>query len=556
MAGAGVEEKKFNLLYEPWICVFKSDGMQTEISLLEVLRQADKIDRLAGELPTQDVAILRLLLAVLYGALVDDRVRTAKDAFQLWKQLWDAKAIPMDKVEPYLKQYEDRFWLFHPQTPFYQVAEYSKAQALYRKEHEITGSGEEKRKPVAKLVGDLSQSANKVSPRLFPGRTGVKQSELNYGEAARWLLHLNGFDDNAAKKPTPKVRGYLGQLGMIYAKGHNLFETLLLNFVLLDEHNKVVEDSRPDSKAYWEKPVCTTVENLIVQPAAIKDLYTLQSRRILLHHNESGKVDGYQLTMGDYFDPDLGMLQEPMTVWFRNRKTGAFQPKTHNPVKQVWREFNSLVSTNVDENNRDSGIVWWLRRLEEKGILPLKTLNICTVGLYYEFKSTLWMITDVVNDSLQLNSQLLAKLNENWIAEITEALARTDKAVAALAALARNVSRASTHRKQDNDSSFEKEASRKARADCYNVLDNMFREWLRNIDPETDSIRSKIEEWQDIVRTEVQAEGKLLARHCSDTALIGFISVSKESKGTVIEKRENLFTAYTWFEIALKKIFE
>ena len=84
----------------------------------------------------------------------------------------------------------------------------------------------------------------------------------------------------------------------------------------------------------------------------------------------------------------------------------------------------------------------------------------------------------------------------------------------------------------------------------------MFREWLRNIDPETDSIRSKIEEWQDIVRTEVQAEGKLLARHCSDTALIGFISVSKESKGTVIEKRENLFTAYTWFEIALKKIFE
>lgn len=129
------------------------------------------------------------------------------------------------------------------------------------------------------------------------------------------------------QKPTPKVRGYLGQLGMIYAKGHNLFETLLLNFVLLDEHNKVVEDSRPDSKAYWEKPVCTTVENLIVQPAAIKDLYTLQSRRILLHHNESGKVDGYQLTMGDYFDPDLGMLQEPMTVWFRNRKTGAFQPK-------------------------------------------------------------------------------------------------------------------------------------------------------------------------------------------------------------------------------------
>ena len=134
-------------------------------------------------------------------------------------------------------------------------------------------------------------------------------------------------------------------------------------------------------------------------------------------------------------------------------------------------------------------------------------------------------------------------------------MARTDKAVAALAILARNISRASTHRKQDNDSPFEKEASRKARADCYNVLDNVFREWLRNIDPETDSIRTKIEEWHDTVRTEVQAEGKLLARHCSDTALIGFISMSKGLKGTVMEKRENLFTAYTLFEIALKKIF-
>ena len=31
------EEKEFNLLYEPWICVLKSDGTQTELSLLEVL---------------------------------------------------------------------------------------------------------------------------------------------------------------------------------------------------------------------------------------------------------------------------------------------------------------------------------------------------------------------------------------------------------------------------------------------------------------------------------------------------------------------------------------
>ena len=60
-----MDDKKFNLLDEPWICVMKENGEVKELSLMDVLLHAHQYRRLAGELPTQDVAVLRLLLAVL-----------------------------------------------------------------------------------------------------------------------------------------------------------------------------------------------------------------------------------------------------------------------------------------------------------------------------------------------------------------------------------------------------------------------------------------------------------------------------------------------------------
>ena len=62
-----MNEKEFNLLHEPWILVMRPDGMTEEVSLLDVFRRAPEFQSLAGELPTQDVAVLRLLLAILHA---------------------------------------------------------------------------------------------------------------------------------------------------------------------------------------------------------------------------------------------------------------------------------------------------------------------------------------------------------------------------------------------------------------------------------------------------------------------------------------------------------
>ena len=60
-----MEKIEFNLLEEPWIRVMTEDCTVRECSLTEVLVHSHQYRRLAGELPTQDVAVLRLLLAVL-----------------------------------------------------------------------------------------------------------------------------------------------------------------------------------------------------------------------------------------------------------------------------------------------------------------------------------------------------------------------------------------------------------------------------------------------------------------------------------------------------------
>ena len=60
-----MDDKKFNLLEEPWVCVMQENGEVKELSLIDALIHAHQYRGLSGELPTQDVAVLRLLLAVL-----------------------------------------------------------------------------------------------------------------------------------------------------------------------------------------------------------------------------------------------------------------------------------------------------------------------------------------------------------------------------------------------------------------------------------------------------------------------------------------------------------
>ena len=209
------------------------------------------------------------------------------DALERWSALWQLGHFPAEPVRDYLEQWKDRFWLFHPTHPFWQVP-----QAKIGTEY-----------GAAKLNGEMSESSNKL--RLFPLYAGQSKEQLSYPQAARWLLCVNGYDDTSAKpkgKGLPSVgAGWLGKIGFIQAQGDNLYETLMLNLTLLRDGRECWGESKP----CWELEAPKSAERTeICCPDNPAQLLTLQSRRLLLHRTGEN-VDGFCLLGGDFFPLDF-----------------------------------------------------------------------------------------------------------------------------------------------------------------------------------------------------------------------------------------------------------
>ena len=287
------------------------------------------MEHLAGEMPTQDAAMLRLLLAVLFTVFSRVNVEgepepfeEEDDALARWGDLWQLEHFPEQPLRDYLEQWKDRFWLFHPTHPFWQVpgAEIGTACSA------------------AMLNDKMIERKNKL--RLFPLYAGQSKERLSYPQAARWLLSVNGFDDTSLKpkeKNLPSISvGWLGSLGYIQALGNNLYETLMLNLTLLKDGREYWSENRP----CWELETPRSAERTKIPcPDDPAQLLTLQSRRLLLHRTE-GMVDGYFALGGDFFSKE-NAFAEQMTVWrnaAKKNEPAVFVPCRHDPARQFWRE--------------------------------------------------------------------------------------------------------------------------------------------------------------------------------------------------------------------------
>ena len=293
-------EPRFNLIDEAWVCVMREDGATEQLSLRNVLLNAQNYRALAGETPTQDVAMLRLLLAVLYAALFgEEQPETPDDALDAWENLWKAGRFPEDMIQRYLERWHERFWLFHEQFPFMQVPvgqdgmtmENAWEKSLLCKTKGKPASGIQ---TASKLNGSIMESGNKE--KLFNHSTGEEKTSLSLPAAARWLVHVVNFDDGGIKPYYPKntamnrtderakcTVAWRGSISPIFAEGKNLFETLLLNLVLLKDGSTDPENAWDPPHPVWERESPSLVESVGVpvpnDPAA---LYTMPFRRILL----------------------------------------------------------------------------------------------------------------------------------------------------------------------------------------------------------------------------------------------------------------------------------
>lgn len=520
-----MQEKEFNLLQEPWILVITLDGKVEEHSLIEVLAHAHEYRRLAGELPTQDLAIMRLLLAVLqtvvYRYNVDGKEalpENAEEAVARWTAIWRAGRLPIEQLNAYLQKYAERFWLFHPIRPFYQVP----------------GAHVGTEGTAAKLNGEISQSNNKI--RLFASRKGVGSQGLTYAEAARWLLYLNGFDDTAAKPkgkglPSPGA-GWLGKLGIVFAEGDNLFETLLLNLVIINTKEKACWEI---PKPTWEAAIAKSSERTEINlPTNQAELLTLQSRRILLQR-KADKVTGYTLLGGDFF-PREAALSEQMTFWKESEldRRPVIVPRRNDRSKQMWRDFANLVI--CGEQDIRPGIVRWIEYL--KGLKKIdKKKYICfrTASVQYGDKD--FFVTDIFGDYVSFSLGILTEAGSNWSKLIKDEIVKCDEAAKIVADLDRDLRTAAGAAADKNDE--------QAKEQFYYEIDMPFRTWLVGIDPvakpDPDLVKKN---WRRQAFEIAYALGRSLLEQAGEEAFVGRMVTFEKSKKTYYYSAPKAFNVF------------
>ena len=520
-----MQATEFNLLQEPWIRVRMRDYTVKEVSLTDALLHAQEYVDLAGEMPTQDAAMLRLLLAVLHTVFsrVDAKgdpapLVTTDKALLRWGELWKLGHFPEQPLRDYLDKWQERFWLFHPERPFWQVPE-AKIGTEYA---------------ASKLNGELSESSNKL--RLFSAYAGNGKAELSYAQAARWLLSVNGYDDTSAKpkgKGLPSVgAGWLGKLGYIQAQGKNLFETLMLNLTFLQDAAKLWGENHP----CWELDVPRSAERTeIALPDNPAQLLTLQSRRLLLHREEA-KVVGFTLLGGDFF-PRENAFAEQMTVWRdqdpkQSKKTGAytFVPSRHDPSRQFWREFPA-VFCEEGEGMRKPGVVRWEELLQsDQGRQLDRRRMVCfrISGMKYGDKD--FFVNDSFSDSLTFQAELLEALKKPWRTKITTEIGNCERAAKIVGHLAQNLALAAGGG-GDAD-------SESARAQFYFRIDQPFRRWLQSIDPEMDDQDEKMAQWQEQAHQIAKELGRQMVEQAGTAAFVGHRIPDRNNK-----EKSYLYTA-------------
>ena len=525
-----MEQMEFNLLDEPWIRVMTEDCTVVERSLMQVLLNSHRYQRLAGELPTQDVALLRLLLAILQTVFYrvdpegeDDPIEDRAAAIRRWQALWNAGCFPVQPIRTYLETWKDRFWLFHPEHPFYQVP----AAAVGTKFK------------ASKLNGELSESAHKM--RLFPLRDGEEKETLSYAEAARWLVTLIGFDDSAStKKETGTGTGWLGDRVNVYAIGENLFETLMLNLVFLKDGRYVWAENIPA----WEQPTVTTAKKReIPLPDNQAELLTLQSRRLILSREEN-RVTGFSSTGGDFFGKEgrANAFSEQMTLW-RAGKTPKnavpqFVPAPVDPWRQMWRDFEVILGRR--EDTHIPGVVAWLTELRRKNVIPRKYVHIASVGVTYDSKKG--SIADIISDHLDFQMSLLDAAGELWIVLVGGEIHLIDKVARALGALAEGLYLA-----QGGQLDGAGKKARQSQRDegmrlLYAAVDLPFREWLAHIGAQHgDDENTRAQEqqcWRNIVFRIADNLGREIVRDAGTAAFTGrwIVNEMAETNGRFFTK--------------------
>ena len=520
-----MKNPEFNLLDEAWIPVRLLDGTIADVGLLELLRRTTDIADLACELPTQSIAIQRLVLAVAY------RVATPRDTRD-WVRQWEDGA-PTEQMIEYLERWRDRFYLFGGRFPFMQVADLRTAK------DSVSG--------LEKLIADVPNGE-----QFFTTRHGRALACIPPSEAARWLVHAQAYDPSGIRsgavgdsqvkggKGYPIGPSWCGHLGLVWLKGKDLDETLVLNLIPADAAGlRGVESSTEWGACSWE---AAEPENAVrgdyslLDPSgtprdvSIPRLLTWHSRRISLVGDSSG-VTGVVLAQGDKLAPQEMRLYEPQSLWrystpqSKKFKTDVYMPRKFEAGRALWRNLPGTLPTvttvqGVDKQPKQeflpSATLSFHYQLDNALIEATypKVMRIQAVGVTYGPQEATF--DDIYSDELTLSVAVMRVEREDLSAEIDRQVRLTEEVARDVGTLAANLARAAG---ESGDGAGDGARDR-AKELFFSAVDTDFRTWLSQVDGH-ESARDAGRRWERALRqhaTDIQAE---LVRGASSSAIIG-----------------------------------
>lgn len=469
----------YDLRFEPWIPVERLDGTADIVSIRDALAGAHQIRRLSGEIPGEGLALLRLLLAFVYCINYEFEASGEKQKKERWEELRSRGCFGSDQIDEYLADYPHEFDLFDEEHPFYQIPG-------------LAYMGEKEFDPVSELMLDVP----KPEKFLFSMRSPAHLDSLPFGLAARYLVVAQAYNTAGIKSPVvgnssaksgkayaPKGAlgtGWCGALGGIYLEGQNLFETLLLNFVLFLSNVSVIVS---DDYAPWEREV-PSADTCQREPTGPVDLLTWQSRRIRLIPSEDGScVRGVIISYGDVLIPANKQRFEMMTGWRESKQqqkklgtaTVPLMPVAPDTARALWRGLPSLLAL-ADGGKLRPGVIRWMSELQDAQSSEDWRLNVRIVcqGVSYGTQSS--VVDDAITDSVDLRATLLRKDSEA-VVKMLDVIERTDQAVGVLVRFVQNVERAQgDKRRYDSFSDSAAQASREdVREGAYDALDALYR---------------------------------------------------------------------------------
>ncbi|MBB4842877.1 CRISPR system Cascade subunit CasA [Paucibacter oligotrophus] len=309
----------YNLLDEPWLPVRLPDGTVQAMGLLQALRRSAEITALAETSPPSLVAEYRLLLAIVHRALTAS-MGTWKDA---QRANWYRQGLPVDALCAYLETWRERFWLFHDEHPFMQVAVLATC------------------KETATLF-----PAPTLSLELFYGTEMFNQEVYSHkpwdpSAAVKALLGYftfvpGGFFPGKKLKKSEKA-GSLTNSAAALPVGETLSKTLCLAL-----HPAPLPSRTQEDLPAWERPALnlSNLRGAPVLASGPNDRYTRQSRAVLLTHETDGLVRWLHFAAGWALGEDP---QQPDPMAYYRAGTKGLARVSFDEGRAFWRDLPALV---------------------------------------------------------------------------------------------------------------------------------------------------------------------------------------------------------------------